>query len=109
MRAKHTHDDDDDADDDAEAKDPLSELLICLAHKVRLDIVKLLARYPEGLTVAAIINTLQKPQPTISMRLAHLRNLGLVSFVQVGQQHMYTLNRGGFRILKQFADRLLEE
>lgn len=66
--------------------------LKAIAHPERLAILDLLCQAPKGkLTVKAIYEDLQLPQPVVSRHLAILKSSGVVQRLQQGQKVFYSL------------------
>ena len=68
-----------------------SDVFTAIAEPRRRQIIDLLLRRP-GLCVGAIVMAIGLPQPAVSKHLGVLREVGVVSVSQQGQQRLYNLN-----------------
>lgn len=64
-----------------------------VGSKSRYQLVCLLGKAPEGMTVSALTRKLKLTQPTVTHHLNTLRSVDAVSYVEQGRERIYTLNR----------------
>jgi DNA-binding transcriptional ArsR family regulator len=72
------------------------------------EILKVLGRFDQGLTVSALVILVKKDQAFISQRLSKLLEYGFVSFTKDGSKHVYKLNYDAVNDFHGFSDELGE-
>lgn len=77
-------------------------VLKALAHPVRMDIVRRLARHPD-ICACDFTDYFEVSQPTVSAHLRTLREAGLVASRREGTTICYALNPG---VLSQLGEKL---
>jgi DNA-binding transcriptional ArsR family regulator len=72
----------------------MAEILKAISHNERLAIARLLSQSSEGrLTVKAIYEKLNLPQPIVSRHLTIMKGAGIVKRLQEGQRTYYSLRK----------------
>lgn len=61
--------------------------------KSRYQLVCLLGKSPQGVTVTELTNALKLKQPTVTHHLGVLRSVGAVESIADGRERLYTLKR----------------
>ncbi|HEY5927821.1 MAG TPA: metalloregulator ArsR/SmtB family transcription factor [Kofleriaceae bacterium] len=93
------------ADDalDGGSDDEIASLAKALAHPIRVQIVRLLAR-TEG-CVNELVEQLPLAQSTVSQHLKVLKDAGLVVDQQIGRQRLYHVDPAGVGAMRAYFDR----
>ncbi|TVQ64156.1 MAG: ArsR family transcriptional regulator [Phycisphaerales bacterium] len=78
------------------------DVFLALAEPLRREILELLGRRGR-MGVTAIVETLRRPQPTVSKHLGVLRRTGLVSVAKLGRQRVYAVEAAPLRAVHDWT------
>ncbi|TSE00245.1 winged helix-turn-helix transcriptional regulator [Skermania sp. ID1734] len=73
-----------------------------LGHTTRREILELVRRRPSS--VQELADQLPISRPAVSQHLKILGDAGIVSASSLGTRRVYSVNKGGFEVLRQWLD-----